>query len=102
MSEIATSPLAEQLLERIHELSEDDLHTVSEFIDYLIWKQAQTRPRKKSAEERAIERMGDSDDPTKWITVVEEGDEIDVDAVYQRLEERGFEIQIPSENSSVS
>lgn len=33
--------------------------------------------------------MDDSDDPTKWTTVVEEGDEIDESALNDWLESRG-------------
>jgi len=47
-----------------------------------------------SAEGKALQRIDsvDPDDPTQWITVVEEGQEIDVDGALKRLRERGYQV----------
>ena len=54
-----------------------------------------------SAEGKALQRIQDldPDDPNQVITIVEEGQEIDVEAVWERLKQRGYKIQIPSSNS---
>ena len=45
-----------------------------------------------SAEGKALQRIDSlhPDDPTQWVTVVEEGQEIDVDGALKRLRERGY------------
>ncbi|WP_246140316.1 hypothetical protein [Euhalothece natronophila] len=47
-----------------------------------------------SAEGKALQRIDsvDLDDPTQWITVVEEGQEIDDEALDQWLKERGYKV----------
>ena len=47
-----------------------------------------------SAEGKALQRIDsvDLDDPSQWITVVEEGQEIDVDGALKRLRERGYQV----------
>jgi len=47
-----------------------------------------------SAEGKALQRIDslNADDSTQWITVVEEGQEIDDEALDQWLKERGYEI----------
>ncbi|MDB9524672.1 hypothetical protein PN498_01615 [Oscillatoria sp. CS-180] len=95
-----TEKITEEIIEQLHGLGVDELHTIQEFVSYLAWKQQQAK--KKSAEERAIERMGDSGDPTKWITVVEEGEEIDEIALNNWLESRGYKEEVPSQTSSES
>jgi len=47
-----------------------------------------------SAEGKALQRIDslDPDDPTQWITVVEEGQEIDDEALDQWLKERGYKV----------
>ncbi|PSO49455.1 MAG: hypothetical protein BRC33_06900 [Cyanobacteria bacterium SW_9_44_58] len=47
-----------------------------------------------SAEGKALQRIDslDPDDPTQWITVVEEGEEIDVDGAFNRLRKRGYKV----------
>ena len=47
-----------------------------------------------SAEGKALQRIDsfDPDDPTQWITVVEEGQEIDVDGALNRLRQRGYKV----------
>lgn len=102
MPEATLSPLLEAITEQLKTLSAEDLHTIQEFVDYLAWKrQRGVSPapvKKKSAEDRAIERMKDEDDPTQWITVIDEGEEIDVDALHQRLRDRGFPVEIPNQS----
>jgi len=48
----------------------------------------------ESAEGKALQRLDslDPDDSTQWITVVEEGQEIDEEMLDQWLKERGYEI----------
>ena len=47
-----------------------------------------------SAEGKALQRIDsvDPNDPKQWITVVEEGEEIDVDGALTRLRERGYQV----------
>jgi len=44
----------------------------------------------QSAEAKAIARLTDEDDESKWITVVHEEDEIDEEALNERLIQRGY------------
>jgi len=48
----------------------------------------------ESAEGKALQRLDslDPDDTTQWITVVEEGQEIDVEGALNRLKERGYQV----------
>lgn len=55
-----------------------------------------------SAEGKALQRLPDIDDPTKWVTVVEEGQEIDIEPGLERLAKRGYKVQIPSPNTLLS
>ncbi|WP_008314812.1 hypothetical protein [Leptolyngbya sp. PCC 6406] len=95
MPEATLSPLVEAITEQLKTLSAEELHTIQEFVDYLAWKrQQESSPapvKKKSAEERAIERLKDEDDPTKWITVIDEGEEIDEEALNDWLVTRGYQ-----------
>ncbi len=58
---------------------------------------AQTGPN--GAEGKALERLQDIGDSTKWVTVVEEGQEINIEPGLERLKQRGYKIQIPSSNT---
>jgi hypothetical protein len=51
-----------------------------------------------SAEAKAIARLQDEDDPSQWITVVEEGEEIDVESSLEYLKQRGYAVKIPSKS----
>jgi hypothetical protein len=102
MAETTLTPLLEAITEQLKTLSEDELRTIQDFVDYLIWKhhrQTESVGPKKSTEARAIERLKDLDDPTKWVTVIEEGQEIDIETAYQRLRERGFPVEMPDESA---
>lgn len=57
-----------------------------------------------SAEGKALQRLQnlDSDLPSQFITLVEEGEEIDVQAGWERLKRRGYKIQIPTTDPSIS
>ena len=48
---------------------------------------------RQSAEARAIDRLSDIDDPTRWITTIEEGEDIDETALNDWLTTRGYSIQ---------
>ena len=48
----------------------------------------------KSAEYRAIARLGDEEDESKWITVVEEGEEIDIESHLEYLKQRDYKVEI--------
>ncbi len=100
MQDTAANPLVDQITEQLYTLSVDELRVIQDFVAYLAWKRRspeQPPAAKKSAEARAIERIPDLDDPSKWITVIESGEEVDVDGACQRLRERGFEIEIPDQ-----
>ncbi|NMF86609.1 hypothetical protein [Nodosilinea sp. P-1105] len=105
MPDTAIHPLVEQITEQLKTLSANELRTIQDFVAYIAWKhgQAESPPvPKASAEARAIERLKDLedlDDPTKWITVIEAGEEIDVESACERLKERGFQIEISDQNS---
>lgn len=44
-----------------------------------------------SAEAKAISRLGDQDDPSKWITSIEEDEPIDETALNAWLEKKGYQ-----------
>ena len=65
---------------------------VLDFVEFLMFKYQQEN-KKKSAEQRAIERIKDLDDPENpklWQTVVEIDEEIDENALEEWLEKRGY------------
>lgn len=47
-----------------------------------------------SAEAKAIARLADEDDESQWITVIEEGEEVDVDASLEYLKNRGYKVEV--------
>ncbi len=51
----------------------------------------------QSAEAKAIARLEDEDDESKWITAIEEGEEVDVEANLEYLRQRGYKVAISSE-----
>ncbi|PSN12312.1 hypothetical protein C7293_20730 [filamentous cyanobacterium CCT1] len=98
MQNTALVPLVERITQQLGNLSEAELRTIQDFVDYLIWKhhgEAERPSANRSAEARAIDRIPDLDDPTQWVTVIDEGEEVDVERSHQRLRDRGFQIEIP-------
>jgi hypothetical protein len=53
-------------------------------------------PPQLSAEALAIARLKDEDDPSQWITLVEAGEDIDVEKGLDYLKQHGYKIQISS------
>ena len=49
-----------------------------------------------SAEALAIARLKDEDDPSQWVTLVEAGEDIDIEKDVDYLKKRGYKIQIQS------
>jgi hypothetical protein len=68
--------------------------TVQDSLAALV-KELKSDPSKAriSAEARAIDRLADIDDPSRWITTIEEGEEIDEMALNDWLITRGYSIQ---------
>ncbi len=93
MPDTAVNPLVENITAQLQTLSVEDLQTIQDFVDYLVWKHRSVEEPapKKSAEALAIERIPDLDDPTKWITVIDEGDEVDEESLNQWLQSRGYQ-----------
>lgn len=61
-------PLVEQITQQLKTLSEAELHTIRDFVDYLVWKHHGDEEQpldKRSAEARALDRIKDLDDPTQ-------------------------------------
>ncbi|MEI6063299.1 MAG: hypothetical protein WCQ26_01780 [Pseudanabaena sp. ELA748] len=48
----------------------------------------------QSAEAKAIARLADEDDESQWITVIEEGEDVDVDAGLEYLKNRGYKVEV--------
>ncbi|MFM7601542.1 MAG: hypothetical protein ACKO7R_10135 [Pseudanabaena sp.] len=53
----------------------------------------------QSAASKAIARLADEDDESKWITVIEEGEEVDVDASLEYLKNRGYKVEVPAKSA---
>ncbi len=87
--------------QKIHLLPPDKQEEVLDFIEFLMIKY-QPETSRKSAEELAIERMKDLDDPDnpdKWETVVDIGDEIDENALNEWLEKRGYKKTVSNQTT---
>ncbi len=88
--------------QKIQLLPPDKQEEVLDFIEFLM-KKYQPKKSRKSAEQLAIERMKDLDDPDnpdKWETVVDIGDEVDVESSLENLRKRGYKIKVSSESQS--
>ncbi|WP_107671361.1 DUF2281 domain-containing protein [Cyanothece sp. BG0011] len=88
--------------QKIHLLPPKQQEEVLDFVEFLITKY-QTDNSHKSAEQLAIERMKDLDDPDnpdKWETVVDINDEIDVESSLENLKKRGYKVKVSSESQS--
>ncbi|MBE9141257.1 hypothetical protein IQ254_29340 [Nodosilinea sp. LEGE 07088] len=95
MDNSTLAPLVEQITQQLKTPSEAELHTMRDFVDDLAWKHHRDEAQpldKRSAETRAMERIKDLDDPTQWITVIEAGEEVDVERLHQRLRKRGCSV----------
>lgn len=53
-----------------------------------------------SAEGKALTRIRNPISENEWITVGEIGQNIDMEAVRERIKQRGYKIQVSSEDSS--
>lgn len=51
---------------------------------------------KLSAESLAIVWLKDEDDPSRWVTLVEAGEDIDIEKDLEYLQKRDYKIQISS------
>ena len=94
MQNTALAPLVEHITQQLGTLSEAELRTIQDFVDYLIWKHhgdAVQPLANRSAEARAVDRISDLDDPTQWVTVIEEGEEVDEEALNTWLKARGYQ-----------
>ncbi len=88
------------IIEKIQALPAEKQAQVLDYVEFLMVKYQQTTS-KKSAEQLAIERSKDLDDPDnpdKWITVIEAGDEIDIESSLENLSNRGYKVKIPSQS----
>ena len=86
------------VMEKMQYLPPEKQKQILDFVEFLTVKYKQEN-KSKSAEQRAIERLADVDDPDnpeKWETVVEIGEEIDVESSLENLKKRGYKVQIPS------
>ncbi|MDJ0662609.1 MAG: DUF2281 domain-containing protein [Crocosphaera sp.] len=87
--------------QKIQLLPPDKQEEVLDFIEFLMTKYKPEKSR-KSAEELAIERIKDLDDPDnpdKWETVVDIGDEIDENALNEWLEKRGYKKTVSNQTT---
>ena len=81
--------------DKMQQLSGDRQGQVLDFVEFLITQSTPVKPR-KSAEALALERIKDIDDPSKWITVVEADEPVDVEPFLEKLRKRGYPIKVPS------
>ncbi|MBD2178920.1 hypothetical protein H6F42_18520 [Pseudanabaena sp. FACHB-1998] len=51
----------------------------------------------QSSEAKAIARLEDEDDESKWITAIEEDEEIEVEANLEYLRQRGYKVEVSAE-----
>ncbi len=78
--------------EKMQCLPPEKQEQILDFVEFLTIKY-QAENKRKSAEERAIERLADVDDqdnPDKWQTVIEIDQEIDEVTLEKWLEKRGY------------
>lgn len=83
-----------KILETYPALVLEDIQAVAAYSATII---QQTKHIPRYAEGRAIQRLKDEDDPTKWITVVEADEEIDEEALENWLIKRGYKVPVSSE-----
>ncbi|MCA6503605.1 MAG: hypothetical protein ACK6CP_05620 [Pseudanabaena sp.] len=76
----------EQLLQEIQHSPEP---LIKEVLDFLLFAKSRNYPH--SAEAKAISRLPDQDDPTKWITSIGEDEQVDEKALNAWLEKKGYQ-----------
>ncbi|MBL1208393.1 DUF2281 domain-containing protein [Geminocystis sp. GBBB08] len=76
--------------EKMEELPPEKQQEILNFVEFLMIKYQRENTKKKYAEQLAIERIKDIDDPTKWEIVIDVDDEIDENALEEWLEKRGY------------
>jgi hypothetical protein len=78
----------------IWEFAQELLDTIEALPAPQKWQIYQTLSAKfapYSAEAKAISRLADQDDPSKWITSIEEDEQIDEQALNAWLEKKGYQ-----------
>ncbi|MDJ0689276.1 MAG: hypothetical protein QNJ41_12275 [Xenococcaceae cyanobacterium MO_188.B32] len=86
--------------EKMRYLPAEKQDRVLDFVEFLMVKYQQQNDS-RSAEERAIDRLADIDDPDnpdKWTTVVEIDREVEIESSLNNLKKRGYKVQIPSQS----
>ncbi|MBE9136317.1 hypothetical protein IQ254_03715 [Nodosilinea sp. LEGE 07088] len=96
MHETTLAPLVERITQQLQQFSEDELHVIQDFVAFLIWKrrygsEQDNGETAKSAESRAMERLPDLDDPTQWITVTQQDEDINEADLNHWLQTRGYQ-----------
>lgn len=106
-----TEPVDAQVIEQVSEPSHDSallsINAQVSFASLLTLIQALPKEQKwrvyqalgaelapQSAEAKAIARLAEEDDESQWITVIEEGEEVDVDASLEYLKNRGYKVEV--------
>jgi len=97
----------EQVIEPSHELALLSINAQVSFASLLALIQTLPKEQKwqvyqalgvelapQSAEAKAIARLADEEDESQWITVIEEGEEVDVDASLEYLKNRGYKVEV--------
>ena len=97
----------EQMSEPLHESALLSINAQVSFVNLLTLIQSLPKEQKwqvyqalgaelapQSAEAKAIARLADEDDESQWITVIEEGEEVDVDASLEYLKNRGYKVEV--------
>jgi hypothetical protein len=90
--------IIDSVKEKMVNLPLDKQAQILDFVDFLLVKYQEENSQKKYAEQLAIERIKDIDALTKWETVIEIDDEIDVESSLENLKNRGYKIKIPSKS----
>jgi hypothetical protein len=90
--------IIDSVKEKMVNLPLDKQAQILDFVEFLLVKYQEENSQKKYAEQLAIERIKDINDPTKWETVIDIDDEIDVESTLANLKNRGYKIKIPSKS----
>lgn len=86
--------------EKMRYLPAEKQDRVLDFVEFLMVKYQQEIDS-RSAEERAIDRLADLDDPDnpeKWTTVAEIDRKVEIESSLNNLKKRGYKVQIPSQS----